>query len=58
MNFRGEPTPIATGSGAQAILEQARRLMLHADSALKRGEWQELGRTLAYLRDLLGPRRP
>lgn len=58
MNFRGEPTPIAAGSGAQAILEQARRLMLHADSALKRGEWQELGRTLAYLRDLLGPRRP
>ncbi len=57
-NFRGEPTPIATGSGAQAILEQARRLMLHADSALKRGDLQELGRTLAYLRDLLGPRRP
>jgi hypothetical protein len=57
-NFRGEPTPIATGSGAQAILEQARRLMLHADSALKRGDLEELGRTLAYLRDLLGPRRP
>jgi uncharacterized protein UPF0182 len=57
-NFRGEPTPLATGSNAQAILEQARRLMLRADSALKRGDLTELGRTLAYLRDLLGPRHP
>jgi hypothetical protein len=29
--------------------------MLRADSALKRGDLQELGRALAYLRDLLEP---
>jgi hypothetical protein len=57
-NFRHEPTPIAAGSSAQAILEQARRLMLRADSALKRGELTERERALAQLRDLLGSRRP
>ena len=57
-NFRGEPTPIATGSVAQIVLEQARRLVLHADSALRRGDSQEVRRTMAYLRDLLGQRQP
>ena len=57
-NFRREPTPIVAGSSAQAILEQARRLMLHADSARKRGDLTERERTLALLRDLLSPRRP
>jgi hypothetical protein len=55
-NFRHEPTPIAAGSSAQAILDRARILMLHLDSAQKRGDLQELGRTIAELRDLL--RRP
>lgn len=56
-NSRGE---IAAGSSsnAQAILEEARRLMLHADSARERGDLQERERTLAALRELLKPRRP
>jgi hypothetical protein len=54
-NLRGDAAPIASGSGAEAVLEQARRWMRHADSALKRGDLQELGRALAYLRDLLEP---
>jgi uncharacterized protein UPF0182 len=57
-NFRHEPTPIAAGSSAQAILEQARRLMLRADSARMRGDLTERERALAYLRDLLSSRRP
>jgi hypothetical protein len=32
--------------------------MRHADSALKRGDLQELGRALANLKDLLEPSRP
>jgi hypothetical protein len=56
-NLRGEITPTTTGAPAQALLEEARRWMRHADSALKRGDLQELGRALAYLRDLLEPPR-
>jgi hypothetical protein len=54
-NLRGEISPTAIGTGAEATLELARRYMLRADSALKRGDLQELGRALAYLRDLLEP---
>jgi len=54
-NLRGHMGPIAAGSGPEAVLEQARRWMQRADSALKRGDLQELGRALAYLRDLLEP---
>ncbi len=52
-NLRGEVTPTAAGAPAQALLEDARRWMRHADSALKRGDLQEFSRALAYLRDLL-----
>lgn len=55
-NFRHEPTPIAAGSSAQAILDRARILMLHLDSAKKRGDLGEVDRTIAELKDLL--RRP
>lgn len=54
-NLRGQMGPIASGSGPEAVLEQARRWMQRADSALKRGDLQELGRALAFLRDLLEP---
>lgn len=54
-NLRGEISPTAIGTGAEATLALARRYMLRADSALKRGDLQELGRALAYLRDLLEP---
>ena len=57
LNLRGQISPTAIGTGAEATLEQARVLMLRADSALKRGDLQGLGRALAYLLDLLNPPR-
>jgi hypothetical protein len=57
-NLRGETSPLASGANADAVLEQARRLVLHADSARKRGDLEELQRTLAELRELLEARRP
>ena len=55
LNLRGQMSPIASGSGPEAVLEQARRWMQHADSALKRGDLLELGRALDHLRVLLEP---
>jgi hypothetical protein len=58
-NFRAEISPVSVGSGADEVLEAARGWMRHADSALKRGDLQELGRALEFLKDLLErPRRP
>ncbi len=56
MNLRGETAPRAGGTAAE-VLEKARRWMQHADSALKRGDLEELGKALANLRELLGPPR-
>jgi len=57
LNLRGQISPTAIGTGAEATLEQARLLILRADSALRRGDLQGLGRALAYLLDLLNPPR-
>jgi hypothetical protein len=57
LNLRGQISPTAIGTGAEATLEQARLLILRADSALKRGDLPGLGRALAYLLDLLNPPR-
>jgi hypothetical protein len=54
-NLHGQMSPITAGAGVQAVLEEARKWMRHADSALKRGDLPELGRALAYLHDLLEP---
>lgn len=56
-NLRGEVGPLVPGAGAEAILEEARRWMRHADSAFKRGDFQEMGRALQFLRELLEPGR-
>lgn len=56
-NLRGEVGPLVPGAGAEAILEEARRWMRHADSASKRGDFQEVGRALQFLRELLEPNR-
>ena len=56
-NLRGEIGPLVPGAGAEAILEEARRWMRHADSAFKRGDFQEMGRALQFLRELLEPGR-
>ncbi|HEY9382752.1 MAG TPA: UPF0182 family protein [Gemmatimonadales bacterium] len=57
-NLRGETSPLSGESGAAALLDQIRRLVLRADSARKRGDLQERERALAELRELLEPRRP
>lgn len=57
-NLRGETSPLAGGSGAEALLEQVRKLVLRADSLRKRGALEERERVLSELRDLLEPRRP
>ncbi|HEX7024568.1 MAG TPA: UPF0182 family protein, partial [Gemmatimonadales bacterium] len=54
-NLRGQASPTPVGSGPNAVLELARQWMRRADSALRRGDFQELGRALAQLRDLLEP---
>ena len=56
-NLRGEVGPLVPGAGAEAVLEEARRWMRHADSAFKRGDFQEMGRALQFLRELLEPSR-
>jgi hypothetical protein len=56
-NLRGEIGPLVPGTGAEAVLEEARRWMRHADSAFKRGDFQEMGRALQFLRELLEPNR-
>jgi len=57
-NLRGESSPLAGGSGAEALLEQVRKLILRADSLRKRGALEERERVLSELRDLLEARRP
>ena len=57
LNLRGQISPTAIGSAADATLEQARLLILRADSARRRGDLQGLERALAYLLDLLNPPR-
>ena len=56
-NLRGEVGPLVPGAGPEAILEEARRWMRHADSAFKRGDFQEMGRAFQFLRELLEPNR-
>ncbi len=56
-NLRGEVGPLVPGAGAEAVLEEARRWMRHADSAFKRGDLQEMGRAFQFLRELLEPNR-
>ncbi len=57
-NLRGESSPLSDRPGAEAILEQVRKLILRADSARKRGDLPERERALSELRELLEPRRP
>lgn len=52
-NLRGEISPSPVGPGSQALLDDVRRWWQSADSALKRGDLDALGRALAQLRELL-----
>jgi hypothetical protein len=52
-NLRGEISPPPVGAGSQAILDDVRRWWQRADSALKRGDLEGVGRALNQLRELL-----
>jgi hypothetical protein len=57
-NLRNLMSPGPVGAGADAILEQVRKLMRLADSARSRGDLQERERLLTEVRNLIEPRRP
>lgn len=52
-NLRGEISPSPVGRTSQALLDEMRRWWQRADSALKRGDLDALGRALSQLRELL-----
>jgi uncharacterized protein len=53
-NLLGATAPTPPGSAQAGRLDEARRWMLHADSALRSGDWPEFGRAWGSLRNLLG----
>jgi hypothetical protein len=53
-NLRGAGAPLPPGSGPLTPLEEARRWMLRADSALHAGDWEAFGRAFGALRQTLG----
>jgi uncharacterized protein UPF0182 len=53
-NLLGATVPAPPGSAQTGRLDEARRWMQHADSALKIGDWSEFGRAWSSLRNILG----
>lgn len=53
-NLMGATVPAPPGPAQTGRLEEARRWMEHADSALKSGNWSEFGRAWGSLRNVLG----
>ncbi|HVQ46038.1 MAG TPA: UPF0182 family protein [Gemmatimonadales bacterium] len=53
-NLLGTTVPAPPGPAQTGRLDEARRWMLHADSALHAGDWSEFGRAWNSLRNLLG----
>jgi hypothetical protein len=53
-NLLGATVPAPPGSAQASRLEEARRWMGHADSALRSGDWSEFGRAWSTLRNILG----
>jgi hypothetical protein len=53
-NLRGAGAPLPPGFGPTTPLEEARRWMLRADSALHTGDWEGFGRAFGALRQALG----
>jgi uncharacterized membrane protein (UPF0182 family) len=53
-NLLGTTVPSPPGSAPAGRLDEARRWMQQADSALKIGDWSEFGRAWSSLRKLLG----
>ncbi|HEY9015364.1 MAG TPA: UPF0182 family protein, partial [Gemmatimonadales bacterium] len=55
-NLLGTTVPAPPGTAQAGRLDEARRWMEHADSALRAGDWSEFGRAWSNLRKLLGLR--
>lgn len=53
-NLLGATVPAPPGSAQAGRLDEARRWMGHADSALRVGDWSEFGRAWSSLRSILG----
>jgi hypothetical protein len=53
-NLLGATVPAPPGSAQAGRLDEARRWMGHADSALRAGNWSEFGRAWSSLRNILG----
>jgi hypothetical protein len=53
-NLLGATVPAPPGTAQAGRLDEARRWMGHADSALRVGDWSEFGRAWSSLRSILG----
>ena len=53
-NLLGATVPAPPGAAQAGRLEEARRWVEHADSALRSGDWSEFGRAWRSLRNVLG----
>jgi uncharacterized protein UPF0182 len=53
-NLLGATVPAPPGTAQAGRLDEARRWMLHADSALRAGDWPEFGKAWSTLRGVLG----
>jgi hypothetical protein len=53
-NLLGATVPTPPGAAQAGRLDEARRWMEHADSALRIGDWSEFGRAWSSLRNILG----
>lgn len=53
-NLLGTTVPSPPGTAQAGRLDEARRWMEHADSALRIGDWSEFGRAWGSLRNILG----
>jgi hypothetical protein len=53
-NLLGTTVPAPPGAAQTGKLDEARRWLQHADSALRGGDWEEFGRAWGSLRRVLG----
>ncbi|HEX6434999.1 MAG TPA: UPF0182 family protein [Gemmatimonadales bacterium] len=53
-NLLGATVPAPPGTAQAGRLDEARRWVEHADSALRSGDWSEFGRAWSSLRNVLG----
>ena len=57
-NLQGQTVPSVAGTARATRLEEARRWLQRADSALRAGDWSGFGTAWDHLREALGPSAP